>query len=86
MISSDIQQNPIDRIIDHVRAALVAGLLETGHAHFEIDCKLINKEKDIARIELMLGTKYSFTVSRQEVRTPPKVKLRDDTQSNRLGP
>lgn len=62
-----LQQSPLEPVMDYVRDALIACLRETGHAHFEIDCAIINKEKDIVRIQLMLGTKYTFTISRKEI-------------------
>jgi hypothetical protein len=63
--------NPIELVIDSLRDALINCFCETGHAHFEIETALISKAKNIARVRLLLGTTYSFTVARKDVQARP---------------
>lgn len=67
-MSSGIPQQratEIEDIVDVFRAALVVCVTTTGYAHFEVNCSLINQVKDIVLVELMVGTKHSFTVLRR---------------------
>lgn len=67
MISQSPKRDALERIVNCFRTVLNCSLRETGYAHFEIDCSIINKAKGIARVQLMSGNKYSFTIARKDV-------------------
>jgi hypothetical protein len=74
-----------DRVVWLFRREFAHSLNETGFAHFELDWWIINKPKDIVRLELMSGTKYRFTVSRKEVLLHVRTSVLEGTRPTRLG-
>jgi hypothetical protein len=62
-----LQGSAFEKLMDQLERTLIKCLLETGYAHIELECSMINREKDIVRVELTAGAKHSFTVSRKEV-------------------
>jgi len=77
--------DPVEKIMTRFEEALIRSIVETGYGHFEVDCSIINHEKDIVRVELTAGTKYSVTVSRKQLGAKTKLDLTKRTRSNRLG-
>jgi hypothetical protein len=62
-----VQYDAVEDIVNEFRGAVIDSVIKTGYAHFEFDCSIINREKDIVRMELKAGTNYSRTVSRKEL-------------------
>lgn len=82
-MSPDIPQQhatQIEKIVGHFRTALTRAVCETGYAHIEVDCSIIDHEKDIVRVVLMAGTKYAVTVSRKQIAASSKIELTDQLE------
>ena len=77
MIPGIHQQQAIQEIVAHFQAALIRAVCETGYAHIEVDCSIIDHEKDIVRVVLLAGTKHSVTVSRKQLAAHTKIELTD---------
>ena len=78
--NDSLQQSPIEPIIDCVCDALVASLLETGQAHYKIDCGILPGDKDEVLVALHLGTKFSFRVSRKAIRACHRLRVTETTK------